>query len=143
MKLLSLILLLLLVPVLASAQVMIRYEWSQPDSTMPHTIMSGGQPVVIPSVPLHNGDLAHYLVWMAAAGDTTQTALIPAPPTLAELATANFPVPVGQVVSFAVAAVDVRGKTGPRSLWSEPFMVEAGAPQSPGQPVPRVVFLGE
>ena len=133
---------ILIFPLLAQGQVVVRYEWQQPDSTQAHTVTVGGTSLTLPAVPLKDGDLDHFLVFLAAGGDTSQVALVPAPPTLAAVASADVPTPVGVVCAVAVAAVDQGGSVGVLSPWSEPPTVRAGPPAASGRPVARAVFLG-
>lgn len=136
------LLLVLMFSSVANAQVVVRYEWQQPDSTQAHTETVGEVTLSLPAVPLKDGDLSHFLVFLAAGGDTTQVALVPAPPTLAAVASADVPTPVGVPCSVAVAAVDQGGSVGVLSPWSEVLTVRAGPPAASGRPVARAVHLG-
>lgn len=139
----TLFLLLLLFPSLALGQsVMVRYEWTQPDSTQAYTVTVGSSTVRLPAVPLKDGDLAHFLVFLAVDGDTSQVALVPAPPTLSVAVSALVPTPLGRATSAAVAAVDGRGRVGTLSPWSESLTIYPGPPGRSGRPVVREVILG-
>jgi hypothetical protein len=143
MKTLLILILLVFLPSLALSQsVMVRYEWTQPDSTQAYAVTVGSSTVRLPAVPLRDGELAHYLVFLAVDGDTTQVALVPAPPTLSVALSALVPTPLGRTTSAAVAAVDVRGRVGALSPWSEPLTVYPGPPGRSGRPVVREVVLG-
>jgi len=122
--------------------VLIRFGWTQPDSTATIQVMEGDSLLYeFPGEPLNDGDLSEFRVYMAVGGDITQVAVVPAPPQLDTLVDVVLPVPLDLVTSIAVTAVDTDGREGELSEWSDPISVKPGPPAAADKPRVLEVIL--
>lgn len=131
--------LFLLIATTASAQVFVEFEWTQPDSTT-GSILSDGS--FCCKVALEDGDIEKYEIFTATPTDTLFYGEVPAPFTIAENATSAVEFTMLVPMSIAVRAIDIRGRTGALSEWSDPFEIDPGPPGVAGKPLPIRVYFG-
>jgi hypothetical protein len=140
MKLLLTLLILLLTFTSALAQTsQVEFKWTQPDSTGGSQMPDG---TICCKSPIPDGDLDKYEIFIATPTDTLYWGEVAAPADISEDATAIVPFEHFITSSIAVRAVNVRGITGPMSLWSDPFTVDPGPPEAAGKPAPIRVYFG-
>ena len=134
------IMLIMLVASLACGQTSnVEFRWTQPDSSM-GTLMPDETYCCKRAIP--DGDIAKYEIFIATPADTMYWGFVDAPTVIAEDATAIVPFEMLVPSSIAVRAVDVRGRTGPMSSWSDVFTVDPGEPGAGGKPYPIRVYFG-
>ena len=145
MRTLLLLLALCILPSTVLAQsVLVKWGWTQPDSTQAVTVtLPGGETYDVPGFPIQDGGLGQYNVYMATLTDTSTVAIVPAPFAIADTAFVTLPIPLQVLTSIAVEAIDTGGQIGLLSEWSDPIMILPGPPQAGGQPVVKEVILGE
>ena len=142
MKFLVSLLMLLVVfaiPTFSMAQSTVEFFWTQPDSSAGST-MPNGDPCCKMALP--DGDLEKYEIFIATPADTTYWGFVLAPNDLSENGTAIVPFDLLVPSSIAVRAVDIRGRTGALSLFSEPITLDPGPPDAPATPATVRVFFG-
>ena len=140
LTLFTLLLALFLLTAAAFAQTSnVEFKWSQPDSTSGSVMPDS---TVCCKSPLNNGDLEKYEIFIATPTDTLYFGFVDAPDSIQTDATAVVPFEHYVPSSIAVRAVNTRGVTGPMSLWSDPFTVDPGPPESPSKPTPIRVYFG-
>lgn len=132
-------------PSISSAQsVLVRFQWSQPDSTLSVEVMEGDSVVsVLPGVPLPEGHVKEYHVFLASPTDTLEVGIVGAPYDPKEEVSVTVPIDLNQESSVAVQAVDHLDRPGPMSKWSDPLTVRPGPPGRSYKPRVTEVILNK
>jgi hypothetical protein len=99
-----------------------RFAWTQPDTTCN-------------GVPIQDGWLKEYRIWIATPSDTTLVGTVPAPAAVADTAYASLSLQIGLPQAVAVEAVDIWDQVScVRSEWSDSYIPLPEPPGRGGKP---------
>lgn len=137
-----LIIAILLFSTQALAQLEVGASWDAPTTTMGYTyVLSDTSSIVVPPVPLLNGSLKHYNVFLATPTDTVLALVVPAPVDLTKRVAARIVIPFSTEVFILVSAVDQRDQEGPHSVPSNTLAIYPGPPGEIEDLIVDAVFI--
>ena len=111
----------------------VTFKWTQPThyAEMPP----------IPRIPIPDGGLLRYDIFLATPTDTFFYDHTDAPYLISEMVYDNVELELMLPTSIRVRATSIAGVVGGFGPWSDPFTITPGPPEGPGQPTAIEIFL--